>query len=265
MIIYKTPSEIELIRQSCLLVSSTLAKVAESLKPGMNGLELDQIAEEHIRNNGGVPGFKNYNGFPNTLCISVNSCVVHGIPSDKPFESSDIVSVDCGVFMNGYFGDAAYTFAFNDVTSDVERLLLNTKKSLALGIAQAVEGNRLGDIGYAIQNYTERECNYGVVRELVGHGLGQNLHEAPEVPNYGSRGRGVKLKSGLVIAIEPMINLGTRKVKQDKDGWSVLTKDGKASAHFEHTLAVGSKGADVLSDHNIIELAIKNNINIKDI
>lgn len=266
VIIYKTAEEIELIRKSNLLVSKALALVGSLIKPGMNGDEIDKAAEELIRDNGGVPGFKGYNDFPATLCVSPNEQVVHGIPTkDQVFQDGDIVSVDCGVFMNGFFGDAAYTFAVGDVAEDVMDLLRATNASLYKGIEQAVVGKRLGDISFAIQNFIEKEHGYGIVRELVGHGVGRNLHEAPEVPNFGRRGRGIKLQEGLVIAIEPMVNLGNKKVSTSKDGWTIVAKDRKPSAHYEHTIAVGKNKADILSTHTFVEEAIRKNDNVKEV
>lgn len=258
-IFFKTDEEIELIRQNCLLVSKTLALAGSLLKVGITGDKIDKLAEELIRDHGAVPGFKGYGGFPSTLCISVNDQVVHGIPSNIPFNSDDIVSIDCGVLNNGYYGDAAYTFAFPDVKNEVIKLLEVTKASLAKAIEMSVVGKRIGDIGFAVQQFTEKVHGYGVVRELVGHGIGQNLHEAPEVPNYGRRGKGVLLKKGMVIAIEPMINLGVKEVRHSSDGWTIKTKDGSPSAHYEHSVAIGLDSADILSDHSIIEEAIKNN------
>lgn len=255
MIYLKTEEEIELIRLSSLLVGKTLAQVAPLVKPGVTTLELDRIAEEFIRDNGGVPSFKNYNGFPNTLCASLNEAVVHGIPNNKPLKNGDIISLDCGVFMNGFHGDVAYTFEVGEVNDEIKQLLKTTKESLELGIAAAVAGNRIGDIGYAIQAHAESR-GYGVVRELVGHGLGRDLHEAPEVPNYGKRGSGMILKEGLVIAIEPMINLKSKGVRQDKDGWTIITSDNKPSAHFEHDVVVRKGKAEVLSTHEYIEEAL---------
>jgi len=259
MIILKSEKEVEYIRENCLLVCKTLAKVAENLRPGITGIELDNIAEEFIRSHGAIPGFKDYKGFPATLCISINEQVVHGIPSDYKFKETDIVSIDCGVYNNGYYGDAAYTFAFNEVSKEVMKLLVVTKESLYKAIDSAKTGNRIGDIGFMVQSYAEKEHKYGVVRELVGHGLGANLHEAPEVPNYGRRGNGIKLQEGLVIAIEPMVNLGTRKIKVLKDGWTVISSDKKPSAHYEHTICVTKMEPEILSDHSFIEEAIKNN------
>lgn len=265
MIFYKTEEEIELIRENCLMVSNTLALVASELKPGITGLHLDKKAEEFIRDNQAVPGFKGYRDFPGTLCISKNDEVVHGIPNDYEFTPGDIISIDCGVYMNEFFGDAAYTFVVGDIEEDVMKLLVVTDESLYKGIEAAKVGNRLGDISFAVQNHCERQNGYGVVRELVGHGLGKNLHEKPEVPNYGKRGKGIKLKEGLVIAIEPMVNLGTKDVKQARDGWTIKTKDGKPSAHYEHTIAITAGGADILSNHAPIKEAIKNNKELSNI
>ncbi len=266
MIYYKTDEEIELIRQSCLLVCKTLAHVGSILRPGISGETIDKAAEEFILDHNAAPAFKGYRGFPASLCVSVNDVVVHGIPNSKQiFGERDVVSIDCGVYMNGYFGDAAYTFAIGDVEEDVMDLLRVTNASLYKGIQQAVPGNRVGDIGFAIQYFVEKLHGYGVVRELVGHGVGRELHESPEVPNYGQRGRGVKLKEGLVIAIEPMVNMGKKDVRTSKDGWTVHAKDGKPSAHYEHTIAVRKGKADILSDHSFIEAAIRNNPNLKEI
>lgn len=265
MIYYKTAEEIELLRASNILVGKTLGIVAEMLKPGMTGAEVDKVAEEFIRDHNAVPGFKGYNDFPNTLCISKNACVVHGIPSTKPFVDGDIVSIDCGVLMNGYYGDCAYTFPIGDVSEKIMHLLRVTKESLYKGIENAIVGKRLGDISYAIQALAEKKHKYGIVRKLVGHGVGQNLHEDPQVPNHGKRGRGIKLKEGLVIAIEPMVNMGTKDVEQSKDGWTIYTKDRKPSAHFEHSVAVKKGKADILSTHDYLEEAIRKNINIKEV
>ena len=253
----KTEEEIELIRESSLLVGKTLAEVAKLIEPGVDTVKLDTIAEEFIRDNGGIPGFKGMYDFPNTLCISINSQVVHGIPSKVPLKNGDIVSVDCGVLMNEFYGDVAYTFEVGEVSEDIKRLLNTTKECLRAGIEAAVVGNRVGDIGYAVQKIAE-DNGYGVVRELVGHGLGKKLHEEPQVPNYGKRGQGVKLKDGLVIAIEPMINMGKRHVRQDDDGWAIVTKDGLPSAHFEHDVVVRKGTAEVLSTHELIEEVLKN-------
>jgi methionyl aminopeptidase len=253
--IYKTEEEIELIRESSLLIGKTFAVLAPMVQPGVTTLQLDKAADEFIRDNGGFPGFFGYNGYPNSICASVNNAVVHGIPSDKPLESGDIVSVDIGVLKNGFFGDSAYTFAVGKISPEVQQLLEVTKKSLQLAIEQAVAGKRIGDIGYAVQQYTE-SFGFGVVRDLVGHGVGRNLHEAPEVPNYGRRGQGMQLLPGLVLAIEPMINMGTKHVKQLKDGWTIVTADGKPSAHFEHTVVVRKDKAEVLSTFELIEQAL---------
>lgn len=252
MIYLKTDEEIELLRASNLLVARTLGEVAKHIRVGVSTLELDRIAESFIRDHGAIPGFLNYNGFPNTLCTSVNDQVVHGIPNSNELKEGDIVSVDCGVLLNGYFGDSAYTFAVGKVSDEVEKLLKITKESLLKGIEMAVDGNRIGDIGYAIQTYCE-EFGYSVVREMVGHGIGRNLHEAPEVPNYGKRGYGPKLKSGMVIAIEPMINMGKRYIVQENDGWTIRTSDKLPSAHFEHTVAIGKDKADILSSFLFVE------------
>ena len=255
MIHYKTPEEIELLRQSSLLVGKTHAEVARHIKPGVTTLALDKIAEEFIRDNGAIPGFLNYGGFPNTLCTSVNEKVVHGIPNKKELQDGDIISVDCGVKLNGYYGDSAYTYAVGDISDEVKRLLSVTRESLYKGIEQAVSGKRLGDIGFAIQEYSER-FGYGVVREMVGHGIGRSLHEKPEVPNYGKRGKGIKLRKGLVIAIEPMINMGTKSIHHHADGWTITTVDGNFSAHFEHTIVVRKGMAERLSSFEEIEKKI---------
>jgi methionyl aminopeptidase len=255
MVILKTREEIELMRESALSVSRTLGMLAKEIKPGVTSLYLDKLAEEFIRDNGGIPGFKGLYGFPNTLCMSLNAAVVHGIPTDIPMEEGDIISVDCGVLKNGYYGDHAYTFAVGEVTPEVQRLLDVTKESLYIGIEQFKAGNRIGDISWAIQNHAEKN-GYGVVRELVGHGLGKKMHEDPEVPNYGKRGDGPKLKDGMVIAIEPMINMGTRNIKQLKDGWTILTADKKPSAHFEHDVALVDGKPDILSTFKYIEEAL---------
>lgn len=248
----KTNEEIELIRKSSLLVGSTLARVAEWIAPGISTLRLDEIAEEFIRDNGGEPGFKGYGGFPNTLCISVNDAVVHGIPNLKPLESGDIVSVDCGVLMNGFYGDSAFSFAVGEVSTEDQKLLEVTRKCLDLAVEQAVVGKRIGDIGFACQSHAEIN-GFSVVRDLVGHGLGKELHEWPEVPNFGRRGNGVQLLEGMVLAIEPMINAGRKEVRQSSDGWTIRTTDGKKSAHFEHDVVVRSGKVDVLSSFEEID------------
>lgn len=251
MIKYKTREEIELMRESAQLVSKTLGMLAPKIVPGAIPLELDKMAEEFIRDHGGEPGFLGMYGFPNSLCMSPNAQVVHGIPSKDPLKDGDILSVDCGVYMNEFYGDHAYTFAVGEVDADTQRLLTDTKESLYLGIREVVVGNRIGDIGAAIQEFTEAR-GYGIVRELVGHGLGRKMHEEPQVPNYGRRGRGKKIQEGLVIAIEPMTNLGTHRIKQLKDGWTILTADGKNSAHFEHDVAVVDGKPEILSTFQYI-------------
>ena len=261
MIYYKTIEEIERIRESSLLVARTLAEVAKRIGPGVTSLDLDKLAEEFIRDHGAIPAFKGYNGFPASLCVSPNSEVVHGIPNNKPFKEGDIVSVDCGVLKNEYYGDSAYTFQIGDVSDAVRNLLRVTKESLYQGINAAVEGKRLQDISFEIQTYCESH-GYSVVRELVGHGIGRKLHEAPEVPNFGKRGSGPKLKQGLVIAIEPMINMGRKNVLHGKDGWTITTQDGLPSAHFEHTIAVGKYKAEILSSFRFIEEALNEQITV---
>ncbi|MCC6601140.1 MAG: type I methionyl aminopeptidase [Crocinitomicaceae bacterium] len=251
----KTEDEIDLIRQSSLLVGKTLAELAGLIQPGVSTLELDMRADEFIRDQGAYPGFFGYNGYPNAICTSVNNSVVHGIPTKIPLKEGDIVSVDIGVLKDGYWGDSAYTFAVGEISLEVRRLLDVTKHCLHLAIEQAVAGKRVGDIAYAVQQHAESN-GYGVVRELVGHGVGSNLHEAPEVPNFGKRGHGLLLQPNLVIAIEPMINLGTKKVKQLRDGWTIQTADGKPSAHFEHTVVVRKDKAEVLSTFEWIETAL---------
>ena len=252
MITYKSAEEIELIRESSLLVGKALAEVAKIIRPGITPLELDRRAEEFIRDSNAIPAFKGYGDFPNTLCISLNDVVVHGIPSSKALIDGDIVSVDCAVLKNGYYGDSAYTFEIGEVPAAIKQLLMVTKESLYKGIEKAIEGMRIGDVGFAVQEHAEK-FGYGVVREMVGHGIGKNLHEKPEVPNYGKRGAGIKLMEGLVIAIEPMINLGKAPIFQDNDGWTIRTKDGKVSAHFEHTVAVKKGKADILSSFEFVE------------
>ena len=251
----KTEEEVELMRESSLLVGRTLAEVAVLVKPGVTTLQLDAIAEEFIRDNGAVPGFKGYGGFPNTLCTSVNSAVVHGIPNDSPLEDGDVVSIDCGTLKNEFYGDSAYTFEVGEVKPEIQKLLRVTKECLALAIEQAVVGKRIGDIGAACQKHAE-SFGFGVVRELVGHGLGRALHEAPEVPNYGRRGNGPRLIDGMVLAIEPMINLGGREIRTHEDGWTIVTLDNMVSAHFEHDIVVRKGQADILSSFLEIERVI---------
>lgn len=255
MIYYKTKDEIEILRQSSLLVGKTLAEVAKLIKPGVTTEKLDKIAEEFILDNGAKPGFKGLYGCPSTLLCSVNEAVVHGLPTNKPLVDGDIVSVDCGVLMNGYYGDSAYTFEIGEVNPEVKKLLQVTKECLEKAIAQCYIGNTIGDIGFACQLHAELN-KFSVVREMVGHGLGKTLHEAPEVPNYGKKGKGLKLKEGLVIAIEPMINMGTKDIKQLSDGWTIVTKDGKPSAHFEHNVAISENGPMVLSTFEYIEAVL---------
>ena len=257
MIHYKSEEEVDLVRESSLLVAKTHAEIARLIKPGISTLALDLIAEEFIRDNGGIPAFKGYNSFPSTLCMSPNEQVVHGIPNDNLLSNNSILSVDCGVYMNGYYGDSAYTYEVGQVDDNLGNLLRVTKEALYKGIEKAIIGNRMGDISFAIQDHAEKN-GYGVVRELVGHGLGKKLHESPEVPNYGRRGSGIKLKKGLVIAIEPMINMGTRKILQHSDGWTITTLDSKPSAHFEHTIVVRNEKAEILSSFEEIEKEIEN-------
>lgn len=242
-----------------MLVSHTLAEVAKIIRPGISTFELDAYAEQFIRDNGATPSFKGYQDFPFACCISVNDAVVHGFPVKEPLKEGDIVSVDVGVFKNGFHGDSAYTFAVGEISDDIKRLLRVTKESLYKGIEKSVHGNRVGDIAYAIQYYTEKENGYGVVRELVGHGLGRKLHEEPQVPNYGKRGTGAKLKEGMVIAIEPMINMGTKNVYHDDDGWTVRTQDGMPAAHYEHNVCIRRGKPDILSSFTEIEAAEKAN------
>ncbi|HNV28808.1 MAG TPA: type I methionyl aminopeptidase [Cyclobacteriaceae bacterium] len=252
MIHYKTDEEIQLIRESAQILGKAHGEVAKRIKPGVKTKELDQVAEEFIRDSGGSPSFKNYHGFPSALCISVNETVVHGFPGTYELKETDVVSVDCGVKFKGFHSDSAYTYPLEKVSREVLDLLERTYESLYLGIAQAKTGNRMGDVSFAIQSYVE-QFGYGVVRELVGHGVGKDLHEDPEVPNYGKRGKGVKLEAGMVIAIEPMINLGTKNVVQEKDGWTIRTSDRKPSAHFEHTVVVHKDRTEVLTTHEYIE------------
>ncbi len=257
MVILKTPEEIELMRESALIVSKTLGVLAKEIKPGITPLYLDKLAEEFIRDHGAEPGFLGYNGFPNSLCMSLNEAVVHGIPTDKPLENGDIISIDCGTVKNGFYGDHAYTFEVGEVSPDVKKLLEVTKASLYAGIKAFKKGNRVGDIGHAIQTYVqENGDNYGIVRELVGHGLGKSMHEDPMVPNYGKRGRGKKLKDGLVLAIEPMVNLGTHRVVQLPDGWTIISADRKPSAHFEHDVALVNGKPQLLSTFDYVYEAL---------
>jgi len=258
MIYLKTKEEIELIREAALLVSKTLGYLAPMVKAGAIPKQLDKLAEEFIRDNGGIPGFKGYNGYPATLCISVNEVVVHGIPGNTPFKEGDIVSIDCGVKKNGFYGDHAYTFMIEPVKPEIKKLVQVTYECLMLGIEQAVVGNRIGDIGHAIQTHAE-ENGFSVVRALVGHGLGKNLHEEPEVPNFGHPGNGYPIKNGMVLAIEPMINFGKYKVQQLSDGWTIVTSDKKPSAHFEHDIAIIDGKPEILSTFDYIHQALKVN------
>lgn len=255
MIILKTAEEIEKLRQAALVVSRTLGMLAAEIKPGITPKYLDQLAEDYIRSQGAEPGFKGLYGCPSTLLTSVNEAVVHGLPTDRPLEDGDIVSVDCGAKLNGYYGDHAFTFEVGEVKLEIRKLLQVTRECLELGIAEAKVGNRIEDIGFAIQQHAEKH-GYGVVRELVGHGIGKSLHEDPQVPNYGRRGRGKKIENGLTIAIEPMINMGTHRVKQLDDNWTIVTQDGLPSAHFEHDVAVVDGQPVILSTFDYIEEAL---------
>jgi methionyl aminopeptidase len=262
MIYYKTKAEIELARESCLLVSRTLTETAKVLKPGITTLFLDKLIGDYIRDHGAVPSFLHYNGYPYNSCISVNDVVVHGFPNKHELKAGDIISIDIGVYKNGFHGDHAYTFAIGDPGAAVSQLIRVTKESLYKGIEKAVAGNRIGDISYAIQEHTEKKYGYGVVRELVGHGLGRNMHEEPQVPNYGRRGSGPKMHEGLILAIEPMINLGKKEVYTEADGWTVRTRDHSVSVHFEHDVCVQKNKADILSDYSGIEAAERSNPNL---
>ena len=247
------------MRESALLVGKTIAEIAKVIKPGITTAQLDKVADEFIRDHKATPSFKNFKGYPYASCISVNDAVVHGFPSNIELKEGDVVSVDIGVYKNAFHGDSAYTLALGEPAPEILQLLRVTKESLKKGIEKAVAGNRVGDIGFAVQDYCEKQFKYGVVRELVGHGLDRNLHEDPQIPNFGKRGSGAKLNEGLVIAIEPMVNLGVKEVWYDKDGWTVRTKDGKVSAHYEHNVCVRKVKADVLSSFEEIEAAEKNN------
>ncbi|WP_437371972.1 type I methionyl aminopeptidase [Maribacter litoralis] len=255
MIKLKTAEEIELMRESALIVSKTLGMIAAEVKPGVTTLQLDTMAETFIRDHGAVPGFLGLYDFPNSLCMSPNAQVVHGIPNDTPLQEGDIISIDCGALKNDFYGDHAYTFEVGEVSPEVKKLLEVTKQSLYIGIREFRVGNRVGDVGYAIQKFTE-EHGYGVVRELVGHGLGRKMHEGPEMPNYGRRGRGKKFVEGMTVAIEPMTNMGTKSIKQLKDGWTILTADGKPSAHFEHDVAIVNGKPELLSTFKYIYEAL---------
>jgi methionyl aminopeptidase len=262
MIFYKTDEQVELMRISALLVSETLSEIAKILRPGLATIEIDKLANEFILDNGAVPSFYKYNGFPYHIITSINDVVVHGFPGNETLKDGDIISVDVGVIKNEYHGDHAYTFVIGDASEEILELVKTTKESLYLGINEAVVGKRLGDIGFAIQNHNEKQ-GYGVVKDFVGHGLGKSMHEDPQVPNYGKRGSGLLLKENLVLAIEPMINLGKRDIYIEKDGWTVRTVDGKPSVHFEHDVCIKKGKALILSDYTPIELAEKNNANLK--
>ena len=259
-LLIKSLEEIELIRESSQIVSKTLGMLANEIKPGVTTLKLDSLAESFIRDHGAEPGFLGLYGFPNTLCVSPNSQVVHGLPNKKPLKNGDVISIDCGVLKNEFYGDHAYTFSVGDVSDKIEELLQVTKASLYIGIREFKLNNRVGDVGYAIQNYCE-SYGYGVVRELVGHGIGRSMHEEPEMPNYGKRGRGKKFRDGMVVAIEPMINLGTHRVNHHKDGWTITTKDNLPSAHYEHNIALIDGKPELLSTFNYIydSLGIESN------
>lgn len=256
MVQIKTAEEIEIMRKAALIVSRTLGLVAEKIGPGVTPLQLDKLAYEYIKDEGAEPGFLGFGGFPNSLCISVNEAVVHGIPNDRAFEEGDIVSIDCGSVKDGFYGDHAYSFAIGEVSEESKKLLRVTKESLYLGIEKTTVGNRIGDIGYTIQKFAEKN-GYGVVRELVGHGLGRTMHEDPQVPNYGKRGRGKKIVNGMVLAIEPMINLGTKDILMLDDDWTIVTADRKQSAHFEHDVAVVDGKPDILSTFDFVEEALE--------
>ncbi len=262
MIFYKTEAEIALMKQSAELVSKTLTEVAKVLKPGITTMQLDTLCNTFVRDHNAIPSFKNYKGYPHNINASVNDVVVHGFPNQIPLKDGDVVSIDMGVILNGWHGDHAYTFVLGEVSDEVLKLVRITKESLYKGIEKAVAGNRIGDIAYAIQEHTEKKNGYGVVRELVGHGLGRSLHEDPQMPNYGKRGNGPKLNENMVLAIEPMINMGGKDVYTDSDGWTVRTRDGKPSVHFEHDVCVKRNKALVLSNYSIIEAAEKANPNL---
>ncbi|PID90673.1 MAG: type I methionyl aminopeptidase [Bacteroidetes bacterium] len=256
--ILKSPEEIEILRKNNVLVARTLAEIAPKVRPGVKTIELDRLAEEFIRDNGALPGFKGYQGFPYTLCISVNDAVVHGFPSSYELKEGDIASIDCGTILEGFFGDSAFTFPVGEISDEAQKLLDRTRESLERGIGAIRKGARTGDIGHAVQSYVE-SFGYGVVREMVGHGLGRTMHEAPEVPNYGRRGHGKTLQPGMVICIEPMITAGKRRIYSDSDGWTIRTTDGSLAAHFEKAVAVLPDGtADVLTPYDEIDVALGN-------
>jgi methionyl aminopeptidase len=255
MVLLKSPEEIELLRESALVVSRTLGLIAEEIGPGISPKKLDRLAYTFIKDQHATPAFLGFNGFPNSLCISVNEAVVHGIPNDRELREGDVVSVDCGAIKNGYVGDHAYTFAIGEISAEARKLLRVTKESLYLAIAEMRAGNRIGDIGYAVQHHAEKN-GFGIVRELVGHGLGKSMHEDPQVPNYGKRGRGKKLENGMVLAIEPMVNMGTREILMLDDDWTIVTADGKYSAHFEHDVALVNGKPEILSTFDFVEEAL---------
>lgn len=257
MIHFKSERDIETIKESSLIVGKTLAEVAKLIRPGVFCGTLDRVAEEFIRDNGGIPSFKGYRGFPATLCVSINDVVVHGIPSRHELRDGDIVAIDCGVKKKGYHSDYAYTFLVGNVAEAVQNLCTRTKESLYLGIEQAQAGNRVGDVSFAIQSYVEK-FGYSVVREMIGHGIGKNIHEKPDVPNFGQKGGGAKIKKGMVFCIEPMINMGRKDIRTDKDGWTTRTKDGMPSAHYEHMVAIRETGTEVLSTYKYIEEVLEN-------
>lgn len=262
MILYKTEAEIALMKQSAALVSKTLTEVATVLRPGITTMQLDKLCAEFVRDHKAIPSFLNYRGYPFNICASVNDVVVHGFPNNIALKDGDIITIDLGVILNGWHGDHAYTFLLGETNEDVLQLMRVTKESLYKGIEKAVAGNRVGDIAFAIQDHTERKHGYGVVRELVGHGLGRSLHEDPQVPNYGKRGTGPKLRENAVLAIEPMINMGIKDVYTEDDGWTVRTRDGKPSVHFEHDVCVKKNKALILSEYSIIEKAEQANTNL---
>jgi methionyl aminopeptidase len=262
LVYYKTEAEVVLMKKAATLVSKTLTEVAKILKPGVTTLQIDKLCAEFVKDNNAIPSFYNYRGYPHNICASVNDVVVHGFPNNVALKDGDIVSIDMGVILNGWHGDHAYTFIIGEASEDVKKLVNITKQSLYKGIEKAIINNRIGDIAFAIQEHTEKKNKYGVVRELVGHGLGKNLHEDPNVPNFGMRGTGMKLKENLVLAIEPMINMGSKDVYTDNDGWTVKTKDGLPSVHFEHDVCVKRGKALILSDYSIIEAAEQANPNL---
>lgn len=257
MIYFRSDEEIALIKISAQVLGKAHAEVAKLVRPGVTTKELDTVAETFIKDNGGYPSFLGYNNFPASLCMSVNDVVVHGLPGRYELRDGDIISIDCGVKLNGYHSDSAYTYPVGEVSPAIRRLLTRTKESLYVGLEKAVDGNRVGDISYAIQTYTEK-FGYSIVRELVGHGVGQDLHEAPEVPNYGKRGQGPKLREGMILAIEPMINFGKKGVVQEKDGWTIRTVDRKPSAHYEHTVAIRKGKPEILTTFEYIEAVTAN-------